>query len=275
MTANIDSADRISLVGEATWGERDIADYFRLDGQVAVITGASSGIGRRLARVLHAAGAHVVVSARREKRLKELCNELGERSEYVLCDLLSESEMDALIEGVIARNGKIDLLVNNAGLLDVGPTEDEELSQFTDVISTNLIASFYLSKLAARSMLERGSGSIINIGSILGAVAGTPFNCAGYTASKGGVINLTRELGVQWAPRGVRVNAIAPGYFPTEMNEAAFYDESAVGYINGNTPVGRAGEEHELDAALLFLAGPGSSYVAGQTIFVDGGWTAR
>lgn len=270
------ASTRITLVGETPIAGVDVMDYFRLNGKVALVTGASSGIGRRLARVLHAAGAEVVVTARREGRLKELCDELGSNASYIACDLLDQAQMENLIDEVLERCGRIDVLVNNAGLLDVVPTEDEELQQFRDVVDTNLIASFWLSRLVAKKwMLEQGGGSIVNMASILGLVAGTPFSCAGYTASKGGIINLTRELGVQWAPRGVRVNAIAPGYFPTEMNEAAFYDEGAVGYINTNTPMGRAGHDHDLDAIMLFLAGDGSAYVTGQTFAVDGGYTAR
>ena len=276
MAGETTGTTRITLVGETSMEGVDVLDYFRLDGKVALVTGASSGIGKRLARTLHAAGAEVVVTARREDRLKELCDELGSRAQYMSCDLTDETQVEAMIDQTVERNGRIDILVNNAGLLDVIPSETEEMSQFRSVIDVNLVACFHLCRLAAeKSMLDQGSGSIINIASILGLVAGSPFSCAGYTASKGGIINLTRELGVQWAPRGVRVNAIAPGYFPTEMNEAAFYDEGAVGFINGNTPVGRAGHEHELDAVILFLAGSGSSYVTGQTVVVDGGYTAR
>jgi len=270
------SPTRITLVGESPMTGTDVLDYFRLNDKVALVTGASSGIGRRLAKVLHAAGAQVVVTSRREHRLKELCDELGVNASYLVADLQDPAQMDGLISQTLDQFGRIDVLVNNAGLLDVIPSETEELQQFKDVVDVNLVATFYLCRtVAERWMLPQRSGSIVNMASILGFVAGTPFSCAGYTATKGGIINLTRELGVQWAPRGVRVNAIAPGYFATEMNEAAFYDEGAVGFINANTPVGRAGREHELDAVMLFLAGSGSSYVTGQTFLVDGGYTAR
>jgi hypothetical protein len=140
----------------------------------------------------------------------------------------------------------------------------------------NLTGLFGLTQLVARSMLARGSGSIVNIGSILGLVASAPINQASYAATKGAVVNLTRELACEWARRGVRVNAIAPGWFPTEMtNEGMFEAEDGLRYLRRNCPMGRGGEPHELDGALLFLAGDASTYVTGVTLAVDGGWTAR
>jgi NAD(P)-dependent dehydrogenase (short-subunit alcohol dehydrogenase family) len=263
------------LCGETPIEDEDILAGFRLDGRRAVVTGASRGLGKRMARVLHAAGASVVVAARRENLLQDLCDQLGERALPVQCDVSNEADRARLMERTVSELGGVDILINDAGALDVVPSEDEELAQFRTVIETNLVATFHLCQLAARSMLPSGGGSIINIASILGLVAGTPFSCAGYTASKGGVINLTRELGVQWAPRGVRVNAIAPGYFPTDMTKYALQNPETVAYLTSNTPMGRLGLDHELDTAVLFLAGSGSSYITGQTIAVDGGWTVR
>ena len=266
---------RVTLLGE-TPITSDLMDYFRLEGKVGLVTGASSGIGKRLARVLHAAGAEVMVTARREERLKELCDELGSRAHYMACDLLDPASMENLIDETIRRCGRLDVLVNNAGFLDTTPTESKPLEEFRLAIDTNLVATFYLSRLAAeKAMLPQGSGSIINIGSILGLVSGSPFTCAGYCSSKGGIANLTRDLAVEWAQRGIRVNAIAPGYFPTEMTEASFNNPDAVAFISSSTPVGRGGDQHELDAATLFLAGPGNSYVTGQVLYVDGGYTCK
>lgn len=264
------------LTGESPLSQDDVFDNFRLDGRRAIVTGASAGLGKRFARVLHAAGAHVVVGARRDEQLRSFCEELEERATPVACDLRSEEDRFRLVNTAIDTMGGVDILVNNAGIIEAaGPSEDQALADFREVIEINLISLYHLCQLAGRSMIDQGDGSIINLGSILGLGATTPIDAAGYAASKGAVMNLTRELGVQWAPKGVRVNSIAPAYFPSEMSVPAMQDSDMLDYVVTNTPIGRMGREHELDAALLFLAGSGSTYVVGQTIFVDGGWTAR
>jgi NAD(P)-dependent dehydrogenase (short-subunit alcohol dehydrogenase family) len=247
-------------------------DLFSLDGQVAVVTGASSGLGDRFARVLHGAGATVVVAARRIDRLEALAAELGDRVVPVQCDVAVDADCERLIE---AAGDRIDVLVNNAGIGTPTPAEHESMDHWRQVVDVNLTAVFALSQLAGRRMIAQGSGSIINIASILGMVAAAPIKQASYCATKGAVINLTRELGCQWARKGVRVNAIAPGWFPTEMTDDMFGDDSAMDFLKRNCPMGRGGELQELDGALLFLASAASSYVTGTTIPVDGGWTAR
>ena len=254
----------------------DIPALFRLDGQVAIVTGASSGLGDRFARVLVAAGATVIAGARRIDRLESLAEELGEHLVPVACDVTDESSTAALVATAIERFGAIDVLVNNAGAGTTMPAESEPMEQFRATIDVNLTGLFCLTQQTARHMLEAQSGSIINIASILGLDAGAPIKQASYCASKGAVVNLTRELGVQWARKGVRVNAIAPGWFPTEMTQDdMFEDGSGMAYLERNCPQGRGGELAELDGALLFLAGSASSYVCGHILTVDGGWTAR
>lgn len=166
------------------------------------------------------------------------------------------------------------MLVNNAGVSGAIPSESETLEHFQRVLDVNLTSLFALTQLCARDMIQRRSGSVVNIASIHGLVAATPIKQAAYAASKGGVVNLTRQLGTEWARKGVRVNAIAPGFFPSEMTRELWNEEKASAWIRRTNPMGRPGEPYELDGAVLLLASDTSSYITGQTIAVDGGWTA-
>lgn len=243
---------------------------FRLDGKVVLVTGASSGIGERFTRVLHAAGATVVAAARRMDRLDALAAELdGVRA--VRADVSTAAGREALVEA----SGPVDVLVNNAGVGDPQPAELESLETWSQIVEVNQTAVFHLSQLCGRAMLERGAGVIVNIASVLGLVASGQIPQASYAASKGAVVNLTRELAVQWARRGIRVNAIAPGWFPSEMTQEMFDDEQGRSFMRRNTPLGRGGELPELDGALLYLCSDASSYTTGSVLVVDGGWTAR
>jgi hypothetical protein len=250
---------------------------FSLSGRIAIVTGASSGLGARFARVLHEAGATVVIGARRVEKLQALASELGPGVVPVQCDVANDADCARLHAAALeAGHGRIDILVNNAGIGSPIRAEDEDPADFRRTVEVNLNSVFVLSRLTGITMLEQRRGSIINIASMLGLVASAPIAQASYCASKGAVVNLTRELACQWARRGVRVNAIAPGWFPSEMtSESLFGDERSMEYVRRNCPMGRGGEEHELDGALIFLASDSSSYVTGQTLAVDGGWVAR
>jgi NAD(P)-dependent dehydrogenase (short-subunit alcohol dehydrogenase family) len=247
---------------------------FRLDGVTAVVTGASSGLGDRFARVLHAVGANVVVAARRADRLAALADQLP-GAVAVVADLSVPEDRERLIAETVERCGAVGVLVNNAGIGGKVAIEDEELDTFRQAMEVNVTAVWHLAKLAAPSMIANGGGSIINVASMLGHVGSTPIKQAHYCASKGAVVNMTRELGLQWARRGIRVNALCPGWFQSEMTAGMESDEGSVRWIGQNSPIPRMGYEHELDAALLFLAGSGSTFMTGQSLVVDGGWTAR
>lgn len=246
-----------------------------LRGKVAVVTGASSGLGRRFAAVLACAGADVVVAARRLDRLEELA-ERHANIVPVRCDVAEDTDVEHLARTTMERFERVDVLVNNAGR-SANPDEGggEGVEEFRSVIDLNLVAMYRVTRALSASMLERRSGSIVNVASILGLVASAPIKQASYTASKGAVVNLTRELAVQWARKGVRVNALAPGWFHSEMTESLFADRGAVEFIESNCPMGRFGREGELDGALLFLASDASSYCTGQILTIDGGWTSR
>jgi NAD(P)-dependent dehydrogenase (short-subunit alcohol dehydrogenase family) len=254
-----------------------VEELFGLTGRVAVVTGASSGLGVGFAQALAQAGAHVVLAARRVDRLEALAVELGEAGVEVLpvaCDVTDASQVEALKDACLERFGKVDILVNNAGATEIVPAEEETEESFLRVLDVNLNGVFHCAQRFGRVMLEAGRGSIINVSSIFGLVGSGSIPQAAYSASKGAVVNMTRELAAQWARRGVRVNGIAPGFFKSEMTEEMFSDERSMAWVRRKTPMGRPGDVEELAGAVIFLASDSSSYVTGQTIALDGGWTA-
>jgi NAD(P)-dependent dehydrogenase (short-subunit alcohol dehydrogenase family) len=256
---------------------KDPAPLFRLDGRVAVVTGASSGMGVEFARTLAAAGASVVLAARREEMLHEVARGIREAKGEALvvrCDVAREAEIDALVERTLGAFGRVDVLVNNAGFTTIVPAEEQSLPDWRNHLDVMLTGSFLCAQRFGRSMLAAGRGSVINVASMLGVVGSGQVRQAAYAAAKGGQVNLTRELAAQWARRGVRVNALAPGWFPTEMTDDMFHDERSMKWLRGRTPMGRGGRLGELAGPLLFLASDASSFVTGQVLVVDGGWTS-
>jgi NAD(P)-dependent dehydrogenase (short-subunit alcohol dehydrogenase family) len=261
------------MTGTAIRPPADSLSLFRLDGQVALVTGASSGLGARFARVLAAAGARVVLTARRAEQLKAVAEDCP-GSLVIPCDVTVPEDRERLVTAVVERLGRIDVLVNNAGSSQVVRAEREQLAGFAALVDINLTSVFALSQLAGAQMLAQGTGAIVNIASIYGLVASGTLPQAAYAASKGGVLNLTRELAAQWARRGVRVNAICPGWFRSELTAEMLDTESGRNWINQRTPMGREGTLDELDGALLYLASRASSYVTGTAIPVDGGYVS-
>jgi NAD(P)-dependent dehydrogenase (short-subunit alcohol dehydrogenase family) len=253
---------------------------FGLDGKVAIVTGASSGFGDRFVRTLVEAGASVVAVARRVDRLDALAAEVDGVA-AMQCDVSRDDDLRRVVAATLERFGRIDVVVNNAGMSDAtgARADQQDPAAFRSVVEVNLNACFVLASLAAASMIERGEGgSIINISSIHGIVSSAPNHQAAYVASKAGLIGLTKELAGQWARFGIRVNSIAPGYFETELTAPLFEGDGAAGgqrYIERGTMMRRAGVAGELDGTLLLLASAAGSYITGQTIAVDGGWTAK
>jgi NAD(P)-dependent dehydrogenase (short-subunit alcohol dehydrogenase family) len=242
--------------------------------RVAIVTGASSGLGARFATVLADAGAEVVAGARRLDRLEELAAS-NPRIHPVQADVTDDDDRRRLVATATDRFGRLDVLVNNAGAGSGGPTEQADVNVFRSVLRLNLEAVFALSQVAAAPMRAARSGSIVNISSMFGLVASVPVPDAGYAASKSGLNGLTRELAAQWGADGVRVNAIAPGWFLTELTTELFEDEKTQRWLARQLPLGRPGTVDELDGVLLFLASDASSYCTGQVIAVDGGYTIR
>jgi NAD(P)-dependent dehydrogenase (short-subunit alcohol dehydrogenase family) len=253
--------------------DMSILDSFSLDGRVAIVTGASSGLGAGFARALADAGADVVLAARRTDRLTAVAAEIeatGRRVLSVQTDVTSPDDCTALAEAAVSDLGRLDILVNNAGVGTAVPALHETPDEFRGVVEVNLLGAYWMAQACARVM-EPGS-SIINIASVLGMVKSWAPQAA-YAASKAGLIGLTRDLANQWSGRkGIRVNALAPGYFSSEMTDQIPV-EVVQGYLMSHTPLGRMGEQSELDAAVIFLASPAASYITGVTLPVDGGLT--
>jgi hypothetical protein len=249
----------------------ELPELFRLDGRVAIVTGASRGLGERFARVLRAAGAEVVAAGRDRAALERLAAATGATIEAG--DVRDDAHADRLVQHALDRHGRLDIAVANAGIADVVPFEQQDLAELRATIDVNLVAVMVLAQAAGRAMLAGGGGTIVNVASILGLVAPGDTQMAAYTAAKAGVLGVTRDLAAEWGTRGIRVNALAPGYFPTEMTGGLEHPK-AIERIERRTLLGRVPRPDELDGALLFLASDASSYMTGQALVIDGGWTA-
>ncbi|MFT3866552.1 MAG: SDR family oxidoreductase [Solirubrobacterales bacterium] len=252
-----------------------VTDLFSVRDRVALVTGATAGLGRRMAAVLHAAGAKVVLAGRREDRLAEVAAALP-GSLTVATDVAVDDDLARLAGRAVEEHGRVDILVNNAGTAFAGRAQEETPEHIDATLRVNLTAALRLAQLVYEPMVGVGGGSIVNVASIAGSVGiGGRLPQASYAASKAGLMGLTRELAVQWARDGIRVNAIVPGFFASEMTDGLLGHEKISDFILGNSPLRRTGVPGDFDGALLLLASDAGSFMTGETLHVDGGWTAR
>ncbi len=247
----------------------NILEQFSLHGKTALVTGGSRGLGLEIAYGLHQAGARVALLARRESFFAEALKLIPEAMAIV-----ANVQDEASLEAAFARVGPVDILVNAAGITWGQDALEVPVEKVRQVLDVNITGAFLASRIAARGMKARGYGKILNVASVAG-LAGSPseiMDAAAYSASKGGLIALTRDLAVKWGPFGIRVNALAPGFFPTRMTEKLLPRIETL--VQARTPLGRVGQSGELAAAALYLCSPASDYVTGQVLAVDGGMTA-
>lgn len=253
-------------------------NYFDLTGQVAVVTGASSGLGVQMAKALASQGANIVLLARRKNLLEQnaeaIAQEFGVEVLPVVCDITSTENVIAAVQATIAKFGRVDILINNAGTGAVANAEDITDEQFKHEMDIDLFGTFVCAREFGKEMIKAKYGRIINIASMYGLVGNMIVGSSPYHAAKGGVVNLTRALAAEWGKHGITVNSICPGYFYTELTTATLDSDYFQEIAKRSIPMGRYGRAGELDTCALFLASPASTYVNGQNIAVDGGYTS-
>jgi len=253
-----------------------VLNLFALQDRVALVTGASSGIGARQALALSQAGAGVILLGRRAERLQSLAESIQEQggtARWLAADLMDEAQWEQISVDALALYGKIDILCNTAGVNLRQPAEAITLETWEQTLTLNLKAPFFLARHLVPQMRERGWGKIINIASLQSERAFA--NSVPYGASKGGIMQLTRAMAEAWSKNGINCNAIAPGFFPTELTAPVFEQSELTQKLAAQTAMGRNGELADLDGLTIFLASPASDYITGQTIYLDGGFTAK
>jgi NAD(P)-dependent dehydrogenase (short-subunit alcohol dehydrogenase family) len=251
-------------------------ELFDITGRVAIITGGSVGLGRQMAEGLAEAGANLVLCARKKERCEQAAEEmslLGVKTLALGCDVKNPNDVQAVVDTTVSQFGRIDILINNAGTSWGAPVEEMRLEQWNKVIETNLTGTFLFSQAVGKVMVPQRRGKIINIASVAGLRGAPPeFQAIGYHASKGGVIAFTRDLACKWGIHNIQVNAIAPGWFPTNMSRVVIEQNKDV--FLSKIPLRRFGNEHDLKGAAVYLSSDASDYVTGHVLVVDGGQTA-
>jgi NAD(P)-dependent dehydrogenase (short-subunit alcohol dehydrogenase family) len=251
-----------------------VSELFSLKGKVAIVTGGGRGLGEQIATGFAEAGANVVVCSRRVEACEEVSEklkEIGVESLAMKCDITSPEDVKNVVEQTVARFGRIDILVNNSGASWGAPAEEMTFEAWQKVLNVNVTGTFLMSQAAGKVMLEQGSGKIINIASVAGLKGSNPkvMDAIGYNTSKGAVITFTKDLAVKWGPRGVYVNAIAPGFFPTKMSKGLL-EKGGQAILEG-TPLRKFGSDTDLKGVAVFLAASASDYITGDVVIVDGG----
>ncbi len=251
-----------------------VSELFSLKGKVAIVTGGGRGLGEQIAFGFAEAGANVVLCSRRVEACEEVSQklkEIGVESLALKCDITNPEDVKNVVDQTVEKFGRIDILVNNSGASWGAPAEEMPLEAWQKVMNVNVTGTFLMSQTAGKVMLEQGSGKIINIASVAGLKGSNPkvMDAIGYNASKGAVITFTKDLAVKWGPRGIYVNAIAPGFFPTKMSKGLL-EKGGQAILEG-TPLRKFGSDTDLKGVAVFLAAPASDYITGDVVVVDGG----
>ena len=251
----------------------DYLGLLRLDGRVALVTGGGNGIGRAACHALAQAGAQVAVTDIDQPAAEKVAAEIGGEAHPL--DVAHEAQVREVVAAVAARHGRLDILVNNAGLGARVPTVELATERWRQVLAVNVDGGFFCAREAGRHMLQAGRGAVVNVASIMGLVGGAHYPNLAYHTAKGAIVNFTRALACEWAPHGVRVNAVAPTFARTRLTEPLLADKAMAARLMQDTPMGRFVEAEEVASAILFLASDAAAMITGVTLPVDGGWTAR
>lgn len=252
----------------------DYLEKFRIEDKVVIVTGASKGLGRAMALGLGEAGARVVVTSRTVPLIEETADEIIKKGGNAIAmpvDVKNPQSVEQMVNRAVEHYGRVDILINNAGIAPMKRTVDTEIEDWNDVMNTNLKSAFLISKAVAGNMIKRRKGKIINIGSVLGRMAST--TAMPYCVSKAGIAHMTKTLALEWAQFGINVNCIAPGFFETEMTVHAHEDPSQMKFLKFKIPFKRLGKPEEIVGAVLFLASEASDYMTGAVLYIDGGYS--